>query len=214
VAPNEVSCIRETKTIRLVEEAHLSARLTLAKRGIPRTIFYRWCDRYLQRGEAGLQDQSPKPKHVWNRNSDEVLHKVLKLALKELESSSLELAVTFKDQESYFGSEASTYQILKAHDLITSPAFISQHGSKVIAAHQGCERVQRQNHGVQLAWQTDFTYPKINGWSWFYLSTTLDDDCRYIIAWKLSANMRTEDVTDTLDLALMASGCDQVHVVY
>ena len=52
--------------IRLVEGSHLSARLTLAKLGIPRTTFYRWYDRYLQRGEAGLQDQSPKPKHVWN----------------------------------------------------------------------------------------------------------------------------------------------------
>jgi len=26
--------------------------------------------------------------------------------------------------------------------------------------------------------------------------------------------MRTEDVTDTLDLALQASGCDQVHVIH
>ena len=33
--------------IRLVEESHLSARLTLAKLGIPRTTFYRWYDRYL-----------------------------------------------------------------------------------------------------------------------------------------------------------------------
>ena len=47
--------------IRLVEGSHLSARLTLAKLGIPRTTFYRWYDRYLQRGEAGLQDQSPNP---------------------------------------------------------------------------------------------------------------------------------------------------------
>ena len=61
--------------IRLVEGSHLSARLTLAKLGIPRTTFYRWYDRYLQRGEAGLQDQSPKPKHVWNRIPDEVKHK-------------------------------------------------------------------------------------------------------------------------------------------
>ena len=42
--------------IRLVEESHLSARLTLAKLGIPRTTFYRWYERFLQRGEAGLQD--------------------------------------------------------------------------------------------------------------------------------------------------------------
>ena len=45
--------------IRLVEEGHLPARQTLAKLGIHRTTFYRWYDRYLQRGEAGLQDQFP-----------------------------------------------------------------------------------------------------------------------------------------------------------
>ena len=58
--------------IKLVEESHLSARMTLAKLGIPRTTFYRWYDRYLQRGEAGLEDQSPKPKHVWNRIPTEI----------------------------------------------------------------------------------------------------------------------------------------------
>jgi len=160
--------------IRLVEEGHLSARQTLAKLGIPRTTFYRWYDRYLQRGEAGLQDQSPKPKHVWNRIPDEVRRKVVKLALKETELSPRELAVTFTDQESYFVSEASTYRILKAHDLITSPAFI------VIKA----------------------------------ASEFIDDYSRYIISWKLCTNMRTQDVTDTLDLALQTSGCDQVHVVH
>lgn len=41
--------------IRLVEESHLSARQTLTKLGIPRTTFYRWYDRYLQRDEAELK---------------------------------------------------------------------------------------------------------------------------------------------------------------
>ena len=58
-------------------------------------------------------------------------------------------------------------------------------------------------------WQTDFTYLKVIGWVGFYLSTILDDFSRYIIAWKLCTTMRTEDVTDTLELALKASGCDQ-----
>ena len=35
-----------------------------------------------------------------------------------------ELAVRFADTESYFVSEASVYRLLKAHDLIASPAFI------------------------------------------------------------------------------------------
>ncbi len=110
--------------IRLVEGSHLSARMTLAKLGIPRTTFYRWYDRYLQRGETGLQDQSPKPKHVWNRIPNEVRRKVVRLALKETDLSPRELSVTFTDTERYFVSEASVYRVLKAHDLITSPAFI------------------------------------------------------------------------------------------
>ena len=61
-------------------------------------------------------------------------------------------------------------------------------------------------------WQTDFTYFKIIGWGWMYLSTILDDYSRYIIAWKLCSTMKAEDVTDTLELALTASGCDQAHV--
>jgi len=43
-------------------------------------------------------------------------------------------------------------------------------------------------------WQTDFTYLKVIGWGWFYLSTVLDDYSRYIIAWKLCSTMRAEDV--------------------
>ncbi|MCQ8780093.1 DDE-type integrase/transposase/recombinase, partial [Escherichia coli] len=61
-------------------------------------------------------------------------------------------------------------------------------------------------------WQTDFTYLKVIGWGWFYLSTILDDFSRYIIAWKLCTTMKAEDVTDTLNLALTSSGCDRATV--
>ena len=50
------------------------------------------------------------------------------------------------------------------------------------------------------------------GWGWFYLSTVLDDYSRYILAWKLCTTMRAQDVTDTLSLALEASGLDQATV--
>ena len=58
-------------------------------------------------------------------------------------------------------------------------------------------------------WQTDFTYLKVIGWGRFYLSTILDDYSRYIVAWTLCTTMKAADVTDTLDLALEASGCDR-----
>ena len=199
------SVSEKLEIIDLVEGSHLSARQTLAKLGIARTTFYRWYDRYLQRGDAGLKDQSPKPHRVWNRIPDDIRHKVVKLALKETELSPRELAVTFTDRENYFISEASVYRLLKAHDLITSPAFI------VIKA---ANEFKDKTTAINQLWQTDFTYLKIIGWGWFYLSTILDDYSRYIIAWKLCTNMKVEDVTDTLDLDLQASGCDQVHVVH
>ena len=51
------------------------------------------------------------------------------------------------------------------------------------------------------------------GWGWVYLSTVLDDFSRYVIAWKLCTTMRAGDVTDTLELALKASGCSSARVV-
>jgi transposase InsO family protein len=63
-------------------------------------------------------------------------------------------------------------------------------------------------------WQTDFTYLKVIGWGWFYLSTILDDSSRFIVAWKLCATMKAKDVAETLNLALQASGLNQVYVVH
>ena len=191
--------------IKLVEGSHLSARQTLSKLGLPRTTFYRWYDRYLKRGEAGLHDQAPKPAHVWNRIPDKIRRKIVALAFKETELSPRELAVMFTDTEQYFVSESSVYRVLKAHDLITSPAFIVM---------KAASEFKDKTTAINQLWQTDFTYLKVIAWGWFYLSTILGDYSRYIVSWKLCTNMRVEDVTDTLELALQASGCDQVHVVH
>ena len=46
------------------------------------------------------------------------------------------------------------------------------------------------------------------------MSTILDDFSRYIIAWKLCITMRAFDVTETLILALVASGYNRAEVVH
>ncbi len=191
--------------IRLVERSQLPTSRTLDKLGIPRTTFYRWYDRYLSGGPEALEDRSPKPSRVWNRIPEPVREKIKDLALKECDLSPRELAVQFTDTEKYFVSEASVYRILKSYDLITSPAYVV-----LSAADEFHDKTTRPN---QL-WQTDFTYLKVIGWGWFYLSTILDDYSRYIIAWKLCTTMKAADVTDTLDLALQASGCDQATVLH
>ena len=189
--------------IRLVEQSHLSARKTLGQLGIPRRTFYRWYDRYLDGGPEALEDRLSAPSRVWNRLPGEIHDQIIELALEQSELSPRELAVRFTDKRRYFVSEATVYRLLKAHDLITSPAYVV-----IKAANAFHTKTTRPNE----MWQTDFTYFKIIGWGWMYLSTVLDDFSRYIIAWKLCSTMRAEDVTDTLDMALAASGCDQAHV--
>ena len=142
---------------------------------------------------------------MWNRIPDDVRDRLITLALDRSELCPRELAVTFTDTEGYFVSASSVYRLLKAHALITSPAFIV-----MTAAHAFKDKTTTIN---QL-WQTDFTYLKIIGWGWMVLSTIRDDFSRYVIAWKLCTTLTSRDVTATLELALQASGCDQADAVH
>ena len=94
-------------------------------------------------------------------------------------------------------------RIYRRHDATPAPDYV------VIKAADG---FTDKTTAINEMWQTDFTYFKIIGWGWYYLSTILDDYSRHIIAWRLCTNMRAQDVTDTIELALTASGCDQAVV--
>ena len=131
-------------------------------------------------------------------------HLPAKQALDISELSPRESAVRFTDIKGYFVSESSIYRLLKAYDLISSPAFIVMKAAN--------EFRNKTTARTQL-WQTDFIDFKIIGWGWIYLSTILDDFPRYIISWKLCRTMKTSDVTDPLNMGLKASGCDQANVV-
>jgi len=193
----------KAEIIKLVEQSHLSARKTLEQIGVPRATFYRWYEQYQTGGPEALGDRPSQPSRVWNRIPDDVRAQIITLALEQSELSPRELAVRFTDTKGYFVSEATVYRLLKAHDLITSPAFIVM---------KAANEFQDKTTAPNRMWQTDFTYLKIVGWGWYYLSTVLDDFSRYIIASKLCTTMKAGDVTDTLKLALIASGCNQAHV--
>ena len=185
--------------IRTVEGSNLPTKQTLDMLGIPRSTFYRWYDLYLEDGLDGLSDKSPSPKSVWNRIPDDLIE----FALEHEALTARELAVKYTDEKRYYVSESSAYRILKEADLITTPNYV------VIKA---AEEFKDKTTAINQMWQTDFTYFKIIGWGWYYLSTILDDYSRYIIAWKLCSTMRASDVTETIELALAASGCDQAIV--
>ena len=98
------------------------------------------------------------------------------LALDEPELSPVNWPCVLPMRKRYFVSETSVYRLLKAHDLITSPAFIVM---------KAADEFKDKTTAPNQLWQTDFTYLKVTGWGWFYLSSVLDDFSRYIVAWKL-----------------------------
>jgi putative transposase len=100
-------------------------------------------------------------------------------------------------------SEASVYRLLKAHDLITSPAFIVM---------KAAEEFKDKTMAPNQLWQTDFTYLKMIGWGWFYRFTCRRSSTTSRVT--SSPSMKAEDVTDTLELALETSGIETARVVH
>ena len=189
--------------IHLVEKSELSVKKTLEELNINRSTFYNWYNRYLEHGYDGLADRKPTPRKFWNKIPEDVKEHIVEVALEYPEESPRELAWFITDNDGYFVSESSVYRILKSYDLITSPAYI------VLSAK---DKFDKQTKRVNELWQTDFSYFKIKGWGWYYLSTVMDDYSRYIIAWKLCSTMSATDVKETLDKAVEITGVDRVKV--
>src|SRR6516164_1242333 len=199
------SASEKFEIIELVEQSSLSIRRTLAPIGITRSTFYDWYSRYQEGGIEVLVDGKPRPRRIWNKIPDKIETAIVNLALEEPDLSPRELAVNFTDTKGSFVSEATVYRLLKDHGLITSPAFILM---------KAADRFANPTTAPNQLWQTDFTYLKVIGWGWFYLSTVLDDFSRYILAWKLCTTVSATDVSDTLQVALRGSGLTQVKVLH
>ena len=200
-----MTAAEKREAIRLVEESDLSARRTLRELQIPSATFYRWYRRYRAQGLEGLQPRPAAARRYWNRIPTAIRQRVVDLALTAPERTPRELAWQFTDREGHFLSESSVYRILKAYDLITSPAFVVLTADKTF---------RHPTHRPNELWQTDFTYLHVVSWGWYYLSTVLDDYSRYILAWTLRTSMGATDVIETLDLARAAASVERVPVIH
>jgi putative transposase len=183
--------------IRLVDGSDLSANRTLKQLGVHKRTFYNWYKRYIEGGYDGLAPKAKGRHQTWNKIPPRQQNQVIEEALEHEDLSSRELAYHIIDRHKWFISESSVYRILKKAGLITSPAHI------VMSAADEFENKTRR---VNEMWQTDFTYFKIIGWGWYYLSTILDDYSRFIIAWDLRSQMTSKDVIPSLDEALRFTG--------
>lgn len=189
--------------IRLVEGSDLPISRTLRELDVPRSTFYRWYGRYKKEGYDGLANRPPQANRFWNKIPECEKQQVVDEALAKPELTPRELAWRITDNHGVFISESSVYRILKEYDLVTSPAYI------VLRA---ADEFRHKTKRVNELWQTDFTYFKIMGWGWYYLSTVLDDYSRYIIAWRLTETMAADDVKQTLAEAVATTGVNGVKV--
>ncbi|MBA7581890.1 IS3 family transposase ISSsp2 [subsurface metagenome] len=158
----------------------------------------------MENGIEGLHDRSRSPRQFWNRIPDSERECIGERALDEPALSCRDVAVKIIDEKGYFVSESSVYRILKSAGLVISPAFAIQSAK---------DKFQHPTTRINELWQTDFTYFKITGWGWYYLSTVMDDFSRMILAWKLCSGMSADDVKDTLDRAIKFTGVDSAKVV-
>lgn len=123
---------------------------------------------------------------------------LIEIALEYPALSPRELAIKLTDEQKVFISEASMYRILKAKELVTSPAHILLSASN---------ELKDKTMFVHQMWQTDFNPDfKILGWSWYYLSSVLDDHSRFIVHWELCKSMKAKDVERTIEQAIKKAG--------
>ena len=192
-----LTAAEKQEIIWMVERSDLGVNRTLKQLGVPKTTFYKWYKAYTENGILGLENKSPGNRRQWNSIPQEEKNLVLSVALEFSELSPRELSCKLSDERKVFISESSVYRILKANGLITSPAHI------LLAAGN---EFDKKTMFVHEMWQTDFTYFKILGWGWYYLSTILDDYSRYIVHWELCETMKAEDVQSTVHSAVKKAG--------
>lgn len=191
-----LSSTEKVEIIRIVKRSELGINTTLKRLGIHKRTFYNWYHRYTLFGEDGLNSKRVS-RVQWNSIPQDLKNLVVEIALNSPELSSRELATKIVDEQQMFISESSVYRILKSNGLIEKAEhlFLS-----------AADEYHTKTKFVNQMWQTDFTYFKIIGWGWYYLSTILDDNSRYIVHWELCSNMSKEDVKRSVDRAMDNAG--------
>ena len=183
--------------IKIVQDSEFGVNRTLKELGIHKSTFYQWYGRYQDEGYDGLAPRKRAFNSQWNRIPDHHRQKVVEIALDLPELSPRELACHLTDNKGFFISESSVYRILKRRGLITSPAHILMRADS---------EFKDKTTRINQMWQTDFTYFKIIGWGWYYLSTVLDDYSRYIVSWELCSGMTSKDAERSIENALQSAG--------
>lgn len=168
------------------------------------TTGYKWVHRYLEEGEAGLQDRSRRPHTSPNRTPDEIEQKVLEVREENSSWGGRKINRLLKDQGMSDVPPPSTItEILRRHDRIEP-----EESKK----HRPWQRFEAD--APNDLWQMDFKghFPMANGDRCHPL-TVLDDHSRYCLGLQACSNERRETVREQLTAIFRCYGLPQRFLV-
>lgn len=197
------SASEKLEILQLVWEANLSVRYAVRQIGISRSTYYDWLDRYEHGGFEGLENRRPLARRIWNRLDAAQQAEVLATARAYPDRSAREIAALVTDKGDFFVSESTVLRLLKAHGLLVRQPYILV---------KAAEKYHTPTTRIHQLWQTDFTYFHVQHWGWYYLHTVMDDFSRFVLAWRLCADMTHASAIQTLDLARQFAQIEQVRV--
>ena len=176
-----------------VENQPRGKRQALMALGIPKSSYYRWCQR---------QPDSGNRKRPWNRITPEEEERILAAAREFPDLSSRQLAFWITDNESFAISESTVYRILRREGLV------KRQEAQLMAAKEYHTKTIRPHQ----MWATDASYFRVVGWGYYYLVTVMDDYSRFILSWKLQKDMSTNSLIEVVQDAVEATSMTDVPV--
>jgi len=176
-----------------VENQSGGKRQALKALGIPKSSYYRW-----RRGRP----DSGNRRRPWNRITPEEEDRVLVVAREAPDLSSRQLSAWITDNECFAVSESTVYRILRREGLV------KRQETQLMAAKEYHTKTTRPHQ----MWATDASYFRVVGWGYYYLVTVMDDDSRFILAWKLQKDMSANSLIEVVQEAVDATGMTDVPV--
>lgn len=195
------SAEQKAAVLRIVDEAVARTgwrvRRVLKRLGIPRSVYYEWRDRALQKR---LDDLVPGGRCL-SAVLPEEKEAVITYTLAHPKDGYRRLAWMMVDADVAYLSPASVYRILTDADLLYRWKRSCRSGEKPEVPTRPHQR-----------WHTDIMYLRV-GDVWYFLVTVLDGFSRYVVHWELLTSMRAADVRLVIQHALEANGLKDVEIV-
>ena len=162
--------------------------------GISRTTGYKWRDRYLRDGVAGLEEHSRKPHTSPQRTSSELEERVVELRRKWPDWGARKLRVKLAEQGVQL-TRITIHRILQRHGMIAEEDQVRPATTR-FERSEANQLWQMDFKGLALAWKTGDLMPL----------SILDDHSRYLLELRAHRGTGGAQVRETLERVFSECG--------